>query len=102
MKIKGEKDVTIEQYCRCNDGSYGLDCDNLFSNPCDGQSQFFSSPPSVSDRYYIQCAHKLPNLFKCPAYLEWNEIILTCAGKSGNNDQIPYLSKYMNKKVKKN
>ncbi len=93
--IHGAQDLVIEQYCRCTDGSFGFDCDNIeFGNPCDGDTQFYSSPPSVSDRYYVQCAHLLPNLFKCPGFLEWNDMILTCAGSSGKKsygyDNNPY------------
>lgn len=84
--IKGTDDLEIEQYCRCNDGSYSLrDCKRKrYANPCVNDIQFHESPNDMSDQYFIHCAHGLPNLFRCPDFLTWNAEMLTCAGGRRN------------------
>lgn len=95
----GATDMTIEQYCRCSDGSYGHECEHRFANPCLGNRvQFFNVPESLSPRYYVHCAHGEPNLFKCPAFLVWDDELLTCGVRYARESAVGQYDSFYSKK----
>lgn len=72
-----EGQVITETYCRCPSGTYGLDCQENFVNPCvENGRQYHQS--MFGPNYFIECNWNIPYVFKCPRGLLWNQQIETC------------------------
>jgi hypothetical protein len=68
-----------EVYCRCPSGTYGIDCQENFANPCvEGGQQLHPADSRLGANYFIHCENSLPHLRKCAEGTVWNQAITVC------------------------